>query len=90
MQNVAESLKYNSITQLLDAVPGDTYKQYKISSSVVLDQVNKIYELGTHDRQLSERFAQAMTALASNIKEEEIIRLYGIDANYFYLTETLC
>ena len=90
MKNVAESLKYNSITQLLDAVPGDTYKQYKISNSVVLDQVNKIYELGTHDRQLSEKFAQAMNILAADIKEEEIIRLYGIDANYFYLTEALC
>ena len=57
---------------------------------MVLDQVNKIYELGTHDRQLSEKFAQAMNILAADIKEEEIIRLYGIDANYFYLTEALC
>lgn len=90
MKNVAESLKYNSITQLLDAVPGDTYQQYKITNSVVLDQVNKIYELGTHDRLLSEKFAQTMAVLASDIKEEEIIKLYGIDANYFYLTEALC
>lgn len=90
MKSVAESLKYNSITQLLDSVAGDTYKQYKISNSVVLDQVNKIYELGTHDRLLSGKFAQAMTALASDIREEEIISLYGIDANYFYLTESLC
>lgn len=90
MKNIAESLKYNSITQLLDSVAGDTYKQYKISNSVVLDQVNKIYELGAHDRLLSGKFAQAMTALASDIREGEIINLYGIDANYFYLTESLC
>ena len=90
MKDVAESLKYNSITQLLDAVPGDIYKQYKITNSVVLDQVNKIYELGTHDRQLSEKFAQSMESLAADIKEDEIIKLYGIDANYFYLTEALC
>lgn len=90
MKSVAESLKYNSITQLLNAVAGDTYKQYKISNSVVLDQVNKIYELGTHDRQLSEKFAQAMAVLAADIKEEEIINIYGIDANYYYLTESLC
>lgn len=90
MKNMAESLKYNSITQLLDAVPEDTYKQYKISNSVELDQVNKIYELGTHDRQLSPKFAQAMNILAADIKEEEIINIYGIDANYYYLTESLC
>lgn len=90
MKSIAESLKYNSITQLLDAVPGDSYKQYKISNSVVLDQINKIYELGTHDRLLSEKFVQTMQNLAADIKEEEIINIYGIDANYFYLTESLC
>lgn len=90
MKCVAESLKYNSITQLLDTAPGDTYNKYKISNSVILDQVNKIYELATHDRQLSEKFAKAMSILAADIKEEEIISIYGIDASYYYLTESLC
>lgn len=90
MKSVAESLKYNSITQLLDAVPGDIYRKYKISNSVVLDQMNKIYELGTHDCQLSEKFARAMRSLAAGIKEEEIIRMYGMNANYYCLTEALC
>lgn len=90
MKGVAECLKYNSITQLLEAVTGDTYKQYKITNSVVLDQLNKIYELGTHDRQLSDKFAEAMRLLAVGIKEEEIIKLYGIDASYYYLTDVLC
>ena len=90
MKMVAESLKYNSITQLLDPIASDTYKQYKITNSVLLDQVNKIYELGAHDRMLSEKFSQAMNVLAADIKEESIIGVYGIDANYYYLTEALC
>lgn len=90
MKQVAECLKYNSITQLLDAMPGDSYKSYKISNSIILDQLNKIYESGMHNRQFSEKFAQAMATLALDIKEEEIIRIYGIDANYLYLTEALC
>lgn len=90
MKNVAECLKYNCITQLLDVASEDSYKQYKISNSAVLDQINKIYEWGTHDRLLSEKFIQSMRILASDIKEEEIINIYGIDANYFYYTETLC
>lgn len=90
MKAVAESLKYNSITQLLDPIMGDTYKQYKITNSVLLDQVNKIYELGAHDRGLSGKFSQAMNVLASDIKEESIFGVYGIDANYYYLTEALC
>lgn len=90
MKAVAESLKYNGITQLLDPVAGDPYKQYKISNSVTLDQVNKIYELGVHDRGLSEKFTQSMRILAADIKEDSIISIYGIDANYYYLTEALC
>lgn len=90
MKSVAECLKYNCITQLLDVVPGDSYKQYKISSSAILDQINKLYEWGMHDRLLSEKFIQSMRVLASDIKEEEIINIYGTDANYFYYTEALC
>lgn len=90
MKCVAECLKYNCITQLLNRVSGDSYKQYKITNSVILDQINKIYEWGTHDRQLSEKFIQSIRILASDIKEEEIINTYGIDANYFYFTEALC
>ena len=90
MKSVAESMKYNSITQLLDAAPDDPYKQYKISNSVVLDRINKIYEWGVNDRQLGEKFSSAIEALAAGIREEEIIRVYGTDANYFCLTEALC
>ena len=90
MKQVAECLKYNSLTQLLDARPGDSYKAYKINNAVLLDQLNKIYELGTHDRLLGPKFAQAMAVLAADIKEEEIISIYGMDANYYYLTEALC
>lgn len=90
MKSVAESMKYNSMTQLLDAVPADSYKAYKITNSVILEQINKIYEFGTHDRVLSEKFTNALAELALDIKEQEIINVYGIDAQYFYLTESLC
>lgn len=90
MKCVAESMKYNSMTQLLDAVPADSYKAYKITNSVILEQINKIYEFGTHDRVLSEKFTKALAELAVDIKEQEIINVYGIDAQYFYLTESLC
>ena len=90
MKRVAESLKYNCVTQLSDAVPGDVYKRLKISDSVVLDQMNGVYELGTNDRLLSERFAQTMELLAEGVREGEILDCYGIDANYCYLTESLC
>lgn len=90
MKEVAESLKYNSITQLLDVGATDNYKTYKITHAIVLEQLNKVYEKGSQDRSLSEKFCKAIEILGADIKEEEIIKVYGIDAPYFYMTETLC
>ena len=90
MKEVAECLKYNSITQLLDVAKGDNYKQYKIKNSMMLEGQNKIYEYGLQSRQWSEKFSQAMTELGKDIKEEEIISVYGIDAQYNYMPEALC
>ena len=90
MKEVAENLKYNSITQLLTMSSSDNYKPLKITNAIQLEQINKIYETGLHDRLLSEKFMQAIKALGADIKEETIIECYGIDADYFYMTESLC
>lgn len=90
MKEVAECLKYNSITQLLDVAKGDNYTKYKIKNPMMLEGQNKIYEYGLQSRQWSEKFSQAMKELGSDIKEEEIISTYGIDAQYNYMPEALC
>ena len=90
VKEIAECLKYNSITQLLDAVQGDNYKQYKIKNPMMLEGQNKVYEYGIQSRQWSERFTQALVELGKDIKEEEIISAYGIDAQYNYMPEALC
>lgn len=89
MEKIAESLKYNSIMQLLDVNPADSYKQYKINNAVALDQLNKIYDTGTTNRQYNNKFSQAMKELASDIREGNIIEWYGTGAQYFYMTEAL-
>lgn len=90
MKEIAESLKYNSITQLLTASSTDNYKQLKITNAIQLEQINKLYETGLHDRNLSDKFVQAIRTMGSDIKEDTIIECYGIDAEYFYMTENLC
>ena len=90
MKEVAECLKYNSITQLLDVASGDNYKQYKIKNPMMLEGQNKVYEYGLQNRQWSEKFSLAMVELGKDIKEEEIIGVYGIDAQYNYMPEALC
>lgn len=90
MKEIAECLKYNSITQLLNAVQADNYKQYKVTNSMMLDGQNKVYDYGVQSRTLADKFMSAMAELTKDIREEEIINVYGIDAQYYYLTEALC
>ena len=90
MKEVAECLKYNSITQLLDVAQSDNYKQYKVKNPMMLEGQNKVYEYGLQSRQWSEKFSQAMVELGKDIKEDEIISIYGIDAQYNYMPEALC
>ena len=89
MRPVAEILKYNAITQSMPANPADHYSHLKISERRILDIINGIYETGNADPQLSSKFSDAMSRLGSAIKEEEIINVYGADAPYFYITESL-
>ena len=89
MRVIAQSLKYNSITQLLAPSAADSYKALKVNGSLPIKQINAIYELGTTSRTLSKPFAEALDELASDIKEDALIDAYGIDAQYFHITERL-
>ena len=89
VKELVESLKYNSITQLLDVIADDPYKAYKIKSSIALEQMNRIYELGTRDREFADKFTKVMKELGADIREKELTTIYGIDATFYYLTEEL-
>lgn len=89
VKELVESLKYNSITQLLDVIADDPYKAYKIKSSIALEQMNRIYELGTRDREFVDKFMKVMKELGADIRERELTTIYGMDASFYYLTEEL-
>ena len=90
MREIAESIKYNSFTQLLEPSPSDQYRKYKINNRLALEQMNSILMRASHDRALAVPFHKELTELGEEIREQEIIRIYGIDANYFYVTDALC
>ena len=90
MKEPAECMKYNLLTQLLDVVSTDSYKTYKITNSFQLDHINKIYETAIHHPLWGEKFETALDFLTQDTREESLISCYGLDANYFYITENLC
>ena len=89
MKEIAECLKYNCLTQALALNPADDYKQYKVSNALSVEMMNKLYELGISDRTLAEKFTAALSSLTEDIRESEIIRVYGVDAPYHYMTDAL-
>lgn len=90
MRAIAESLKYNAITQSVAVVEQDPYRSLKATNPLAIERLNRIFEKGINDVQLKERFSEALKLLAAEIREERIIEVYGTDAPYFFFTEELC
>lgn len=89
IRRVAEILKYNALTQSLSLSSQDNYGELKITNRRTLDKINSIYEKGMEDSQLATKFRQALGIMGENIKESELIRVYGADAPFFFITEEI-
>ena len=83
----AESMKYNSIVQLLPNNPADNYNSLRISDSLKLDKLNRLMEATRMlPRQRRDAFAEAFAQLSTDIKESEILRVYGANADYYQIS----
>lgn len=85
-----ETFKYNAIVQNLASVPADNYKGYRITDSIALQQMNRILELAMNHPKTAEALTEVMDELGTDIRDEDLIRWYGTDANYYYIPEGLC
>ena len=90
IKKVAESIKYNAITELLPEISADDYKTYKITSQPKIEKINRLLERVAQMPKLEKPFTTALMKLSKDIREEEIIKWYGWDANYHYLSDELC
>lgn len=90
IKKVAESIKYNAITELLPVISADDYKAYKITNQPTIEKINRMLERAAQMPKLGNLFTAALTKLSKDIREEEIIKWYGWDANYHYVSDELC
>lgn len=90
LKKVAESIKYNAITELLPEISADDYKAYKITNQTTIDRINRLLERSAQVPKLDGLFTAALMKLSKDIREEEIIKWYGWDANYHYVSDELC
>lgn len=90
VKKIVEILKYNAILQNLAPVSIDDYKGYRITDTIALQQMNRILELAISNPKTIEVFTKTIEELGADIHDDDIIRWYGTDANYYYIPDGLC
>ena len=87
---IVKILKYNAIVQNLAPIEADNYKQNRITDSFALQQINRILELALSQEKSAKALIELFNELGSDIHDDEIIRWYGTEANYYFVPEGLC
>lgn len=90
VEYIVRVFKYNAIVQNLAPIAADNYKQTRIADSVALQHMNRILELALSKEKTTEALTELFDELGSEVRDADIIRWYGTDANYYYLPEALC
>lgn len=90
VEKIVQVLKYNAIIQNLAPVDADNYKGDRISDSVSLQHMNRILELAMSQPKSASAFLEVMKELGSDIHDDDIIRWYGTDANFYFVPDELC
>lgn len=90
IKQVAESIKYNAITEQLADITADSYRAYKINDQITIEKINRLLERAAQVPKTEKVFTAALMKLSKDIREEEIIKWYGWDANYHYVSDELC
>lgn len=90
VEYIVKVFKYNAIVQNLAPIAADNYKQTRIADSVALQHMNRILELALSKEKSTEALTELFDELGSEVRDADIIRWYGTDANYYYLPEALC
>lgn len=88
--NIVKVLKYNAIVQNLAPSDADNYKQNRINDSLALQQMNRILELALSQEKSSTALMELFDELGTDIRDEELIRWYGTEANFYFVPKALC
>ena len=90
VENIVKVLKYNAIVQNLAPVQADNYKQNRINDSLALQQMNRILELALSQEKSASALMELFDELGADIRDEELIRWYGTEANFYFVPQRLC
>ena len=84
------SLKYNSICKLLPLSRADNYGVYKVKSVNALDQINSVWDAAMESPLFKTAMEETLNEVAVSIQEENLVKWYGEEGDFFRMTESLC
>jgi hypothetical protein len=90
VEKLVQVLKYNGIVQNLAPVMADNYKAIRITDSLALQQMNRILELALNQQKTADALVEVFQELGNDIHDDDLIKWYGTDANYYYIPNQLC
>ena len=90
VEKLVQVLKYNAIVQNLAPVMADNYKAIRITDSLALQQMNRILELALNQQKTADALVEVFQELGNDIHDDDLIKWYGTDANYYYIPNQLC
>ena len=89
-KDIVLSIKYSQIVRNISRVTADPYKDYRTENSAKLERMERLMTFVRNNDKLKEPFTKAFTRLGSDIREDRIIECYGVNADYWYLPESMC
>lgn len=90
LQGLLLKFKYNAIIQQLGKPHNDDpYAELKINESRILSSLNALLETGLNNEKVKEEFQVVFVDHTKAVDENQIIEVYGPDADYAYLPEKL-
>lgn len=89
LSELLQKMKYNSIVQNMGYHDNDPYQTLRIKSSDTVSSLNMIRELAFNQTSFSTQFKEAFDHAGKDVREEEIVRRFGVYIDYSFMTETL-
>lgn len=89
LAELAYRVKYNMITQGMDVSDKDPYKEFKITGTDVLFNLERIFRKCTHKDNVAKYFRQAMNIHGVKIQEHRIVETYGVHTQYTHYNTAL-
>ena len=87
----AQKLKYNLLTRTIDVISSDDPYVAKlgIADTRRLTQIRTLVQAWETHTDLTPGYVEVLDELASDVREDELMAIYGADASYGYLTPSI-